>query len=90
LSICAMLVTPVSAIGDSDYSRNIVQAIVDIATTREITTTAEGVETEEQSQALRALGCTEMQGYLFSPPVPPARLAKVLPRQRRRKVARAG
>jgi diguanylate cyclase (GGDEF)-like protein/PAS domain S-box-containing protein len=80
----------VSAIGDSDYSRNIVQAIVDIATTREITTTAEGVETEEQSQALRALGCTEMQGYLFSPPVPPARLAKVLPRQRRRKVARAG
>jgi len=80
----------VSAIGDSDYSSNIVQAIVDIATTREITTTAEGVETEEQSQALRALGCTEMQGYLFSPPVPPARLAKVLPRQRRRKVARAG
>ena len=46
--------------------------------------------TVEQSQALRALGCTEMQGYLFSPPVPPARLAKVLPRQRRRKVARAG
>jgi diguanylate cyclase (GGDEF)-like protein/PAS domain S-box-containing protein len=79
----------VSAIGDSDYSRNIVQAIVDIATTRQITTTAEGVETEEQSRALRGLGCTEMQGYLFSPPVPPARLAKVLPRQRRRKLARA-
>ncbi|HEX2539347.1 MAG TPA: EAL domain-containing protein, partial [Pseudolabrys sp.] len=78
----------VSAIGDSDYSRNIVQAIVDIATTRQITTTAEGVETEEQSLALRGLGCTEMQGYLFSPPVPPARLAKVLPRQRRRKLAR--
>ncbi|MGN6570983.1 MAG: bifunctional diguanylate cyclase/phosphodiesterase [Pseudolabrys sp.] len=80
----------VMAIGDSDYSRNIVQAIVDIATTRQITTTAEGVETEEQSQALRGLGCTEMQGYLFSPPVPPSRLSKIMPRQRRRKLARAG
>ncbi|HXD45955.1 MAG TPA: EAL domain-containing protein [Pseudolabrys sp.] len=80
----------VSAIGDSDYSRNIVQAIVDIATTRQITTTAEGVETEEQSKALRALGCTEMQGYLFSPPVTAAKLAKYLPRPRRRRLARAG
>jgi EAL domain-containing protein (putative c-di-GMP-specific phosphodiesterase class I) len=31
---------------------------------------AEGVETEEQSQLLRLLGCDEMQGYLFSKPVP--------------------
>jgi EAL domain-containing protein (putative c-di-GMP-specific phosphodiesterase class I) len=29
-------------------------------------TTAEGVETEEQRRLLRSLGCTEMQGYLFS------------------------
>jgi EAL domain-containing protein (putative c-di-GMP-specific phosphodiesterase class I) len=31
-----------------------------------MTTTAEGVETEEQRKMLRALGCSEMQGYLFS------------------------
>jgi EAL domain-containing protein (putative c-di-GMP-specific phosphodiesterase class I) len=31
-----------------------------------MTTTAEGVETEEQQRLLRALGCSEMQGYLFS------------------------
>ena len=31
-----------------------------------MTTTAEGVETEAQRERLRALGCTEMQGYLFS------------------------
>jgi diguanylate cyclase (GGDEF)-like protein/PAS domain S-box-containing protein len=80
----------ISGIGDSDYSRNIVQAIVDIATTRQITTTAEGVETHEQSQALRALGCSEMQGYLFSPPVPPATLARLLPSPRRRDLARTG
>ena len=31
-----------------------------------MTTTAEGVETAEQREMLRGLGCTEMQGYLFS------------------------
>ena len=30
--------------------------------------TAEGVETEQQLQQVRILGCTEMQGYLLSPP----------------------
>jgi EAL domain-containing protein (putative c-di-GMP-specific phosphodiesterase class I) len=33
-----------------------------------MTTTAEGVETEQQARALRAMGCIEMQGYLFSRP----------------------
>jgi EAL domain-containing protein (putative c-di-GMP-specific phosphodiesterase class I) len=35
-----------------------------------MTTTAEGVETNEQLEAIKSEGCTEMQGYLFSPPVP--------------------
>ena len=35
-----------------------------------IATTAEGVETKEQLQKVREEGCTEMQGYLFSPPRP--------------------
>jgi EAL domain-containing protein (putative c-di-GMP-specific phosphodiesterase class I) len=35
-----------------------------------MTTTAEGVETEQQLEILRKLGCTEMQGYLFSPAIP--------------------
>ena len=47
-------------------SSSIVQAVVNIAAARHMTTTAEGVETEEQRQMLRALGCSEMQGYLFS------------------------
>jgi diguanylate cyclase (GGDEF)-like protein/PAS domain S-box-containing protein len=77
----------IKGIASSDYSRNIVQAIVDIATTRQITTAAEGVETEEQSQILRALGCREMQGYLFSAPVPPDTLELLF--LRRPHVARA-
>jgi EAL domain-containing protein (putative c-di-GMP-specific phosphodiesterase class I) len=35
-------------------------------------TTAEGVETEEQLKILRAEGCTQVQGYLFSKPRPAA------------------
>jgi diguanylate cyclase (GGDEF)-like protein/PAS domain S-box-containing protein len=56
----------VSDIAEIDGSSAIVQAVVNIAAARNMTTTAEGVETEEQREALRALGCTEMQGYLFS------------------------
>ena len=47
-------------------SSHIVQAVVNIAAARHMTTTAEGVETEAQRQLLRALGCSEMQGWLFS------------------------
>jgi diguanylate cyclase (GGDEF)-like protein/PAS domain S-box-containing protein len=79
----------VRGIAESDYSRDIVRAIVNIAKTRQITTTAEGVETERQRETLRALGCTEMQGYLFSRPVPAEKLASIVQPARPR-IARAG
>ena len=43
-------------------------------------TTAEGVETEEQLQRLREEGCTEVQGYLFSKPVPADQVQLLLQR----------
>ena len=43
-------------------------------------TTAEGVETAEQLETLRAEGCTEAQGYLLGRPVPAAELAEVIRR----------
>ena len=43
-----------------------------------MTTTAEGVETEAQRELLRKLGCTEMQGYLFSAPKPAAEVKKIV------------
>jgi diguanylate cyclase (GGDEF)-like protein len=69
-------------------SSSIVQAVVNIAAARNITTTAEGVETEEQQRLLRALGCSEMQGYLFSPAKPTAEL-KALFSAHRERVANA-
>jgi diguanylate cyclase (GGDEF)-like protein len=49
-----------------DGSSSIVRAVVTIADSRNIVTTAEGVETQQQLDVLRTLGCTQMQGWLFS------------------------
>ena len=72
-------------VAEPDGSLAIVQAVVSIAQSRNIVTTAEGVETTEQLELLRALGCTEMQGYLFSKPKSAAEIAKLLapPREQR-------
>jgi predicted signal transduction protein with EAL and GGDEF domain len=61
-----------------DGSAAIVQAVVNIAASRNMTTTAEGVETEGQRDVLRNLGCTQMQGYLFSRPKPAAEIRPLL------------
>jgi diguanylate cyclase (GGDEF)-like protein len=51
-------------------SSSIIKAIIDIAKAGEMRTTAEGVETEDQRLRVLSLGCTEMQGFLFSRPLP--------------------
>uniref|UniRef100_A0A973VZQ8 EAL domain-containing protein n=1 Tax=Bradyrhizobium septentrionale TaxID=1404411 RepID=A0A973VZQ8_9BRAD len=68
-------------------SSTIVQAVVNIAAASDMTTTAEGVETEQQRNMLRVLGCTEMQGYLFSRPVPAADVRKLLSSHREKAVS---
>jgi diguanylate cyclase (GGDEF)-like protein len=65
-------------IAESDGSSCIVQAVVNIAAARHMTTTAEGVETQQQRDMLRKLGCTEMQGFLFSPAIPAADIMQLL------------
>ena len=60
----------ITDIAEPDGSAGIVRAVVNIAAERDMTTTAEGVETAEQQRILRELGCSEMQGYLFSAPKP--------------------
>jgi EAL domain-containing protein (putative c-di-GMP-specific phosphodiesterase class I) len=43
-----------------------------------MTTTAEGVETEQQLERVRNLGCTDVQGFFYSPPVPVSELTRLL------------
>src|SRR4051794_8750291 len=73
----------ITDLASPEGSSSIVQAVVNIAADRHMTTTAEGVETEQQREALRALGCSEMQGYLFSPPKPAADIRPLLSAHRR-------
>ncbi|MGY3446237.1 putative bifunctional diguanylate cyclase/phosphodiesterase [Bradyrhizobium sp. USDA 4473] len=68
-------------------SSTIVQAVVNIAAASDMTTTAEGVETEQQRNLLRILGCTEMQGYLFSRPVPDLEIRELLSSHREKAVS---
>ena len=48
----------------------LVSTIINLAHSLKLKVVAEGVETEEQSRLLRLLGCDEMQGFLFSKPLP--------------------
>ncbi|MCC8954577.1 EAL domain-containing protein [Bradyrhizobium sp. Pear77] len=59
-------------------SASIIRAVVSIAADRNMITTAEGVETDQQRDTVQMLGCTQMQGYLFSKPVPAQDLRTLL------------
>ena len=58
----------------------ILHAIATLGHNLDIETTAEGVETEAQLEAVVALGCTEMQGNLFSHARPASELAQFFPK----------
>ena len=57
-----------AAAGGSKRSQAIVTAIVSLARSLDILVTAEGIETDEQADAMRALGCTSFQGFHFGWP----------------------
>jgi EAL domain-containing protein (putative c-di-GMP-specific phosphodiesterase class I) len=56
----------------------IVRAILDLARTLKMTTTAEGVETINQERTLLAAGCDEAQGFLFSRALPASEISEFL------------
>ena len=68
----------ISDLSKPEGSSAIIKAVVAIASERNITTTAEGVETEEQREKLHQIGCPEMQGFLFSRPKPAADLRELM------------
>jgi diguanylate cyclase (GGDEF)-like protein len=60
----------VKDITENSGSLNIVRAVAALANGMGMTATAEGVETREQLDRIASEGCTEMQGFLFSKPLP--------------------
>jgi diguanylate cyclase (GGDEF)-like protein len=68
----------VQELSDGGGSTAIVRAVAGLGSSLGISTTAEGVETDEQLAWLRREGCTEMQGYYFSPPVPASKILPML------------
>ncbi|WP_102958099.1 EAL domain-containing protein [Mangrovicella endophytica] len=69
----------VALLGTKANGAAIVAALISLGRNLGIATTAEGVETETQRDFLVALGCSELQGYLFSNPAPAPELARFAP-----------
>ncbi len=63
---------------DDAEDKAIAQAIISMGKAMGMTIVAEGVETTAQQSFLRDHGCDEMQGYLFSKPLPPEQMAELL------------
>jgi diguanylate cyclase (GGDEF)-like protein/PAS domain S-box-containing protein len=69
-------------VNDNSDSKAIIRAITSLGASLGMSTTAEGVETEEELRYLMQQGCTEVQGYLFSKPKPASEALKLLAKQR--------
>ncbi|MBI5753191.1 MAG: GGDEF domain-containing protein [Hydrogenophilales bacterium] len=67
----------------NEYDATIAHTVILLGHSLQLTVIAEGVETKEQLDVLRRLGCEEMQGYYFSRPVPAADLSALLKEGRR-------
>ena len=75
-----------SFVRDIDRDPNgaaIAQAIIALAKSLSLKVVAEGVETRGQAELLRRYGCEEMQGFLFSRPLPAEELTQLLREGRR-------
>ncbi len=59
----------VQDLGSNEDAERVVDAVIKLAQALDLKVVAEGVETEQQFQILRALGCDELQGYLFAKPM---------------------
>jgi diguanylate cyclase (GGDEF)-like protein len=72
----------INGLSEKDETTAIVRAVTGLASSFHMTTTAEGVETAEQREIVTSLGCTEMQGFLFSAARPADELAQFFDRDR--------
>ena len=75
LKIDRGLIAPLEAGGDAE---SVCRAIIWMASALNLEVVAEGVETIEQKNVLRNMGCDELQGFLLSEPLAPAELEDLL------------
>lgn len=68
----------VAGMADHTEDAAVVAAVIGIADALSLSIVAEGVETVEQEERLRELGCGLLQGYLFSRPIPPLDIGPIL------------
>jgi diguanylate cyclase (GGDEF)-like protein/PAS domain S-box-containing protein len=68
----------VSRLGQSLRDDAVVAAVIDLAHAHELLVIAEGIETAEQLEVLRAMGCDRAQGYLLGRPMGPDALEELL------------
>jgi len=67
----------ISGMGSGSESIAIIKAVVTLAETFGMATTAEGVETAAQLDQVRQLGCTDVQGFFYSKPLPVEELERM-------------
>ena len=68
----------VQHLGHTVDSAAIIHAVVTLGHAMGLTVTAEGVETGDQQRFLKLAGCNQMQGYLFSRPVPARQITALI------------
>ncbi len=68
----------IQGITNDEKKSSIVKAIIDLVHSMNMKVVAEGVETDDESQFCKDLRCDELQGYLFSRPLPPEQLEEML------------
>jgi EAL domain-containing protein (putative c-di-GMP-specific phosphodiesterase class I) len=73
-------------IEQDEQAVQLLHAIVALGNSLDMTIIAEGVETDAQRALVAEAGCHELQGYLFSPPVPRSAVAALLEPNRKRSV----
>ena len=67
-------------VADGNDAQAIIKAVIALGNSLGMSTTAEGVETAEQLEELRREGCTEVQGWLFSPALPASEVLGLIDR----------
>ncbi|GIH94246.1 putative bifunctional diguanylate cyclase/phosphodiesterase [Planobispora siamensis] len=78
LKIDRSFITPLTGTDHDEQAHAFTQSIVELAARLRLSAIAEGVESAQQAQALRQMGCRLVQGYLFSPPVEAAHIDALL------------